>query len=308
VTDYAERIVRLGADERVVGIATLPATPRANAPAFLLMNAGVVHRIGPHRINVKLARLLAREGFASLRIDLSGLGDSPASNEPQHGGQQALRDLRLGMAYLEQTQGIRKFVVFGICSGAVNGYRLALDDDRVSGLVMLDGYMFATWKTHLRRRLARLRALPLRALVRKPLEWLRPEPPPDDLGEDENDAHLGHPTRAQFRDAMDTLVRRGTQVYLVFTGSFLEYYNYDSQLGDTFGRSYFYERVRHQYMPDVDHTVTTLAAQHKVLQALRDWVHSLRLSPEAGAATMRTPVPSLSGRSGSSIQESISPP
>lgn len=308
MTDYTERIVRLGADERVVGIVTLPAAPRQNMPAFLLMNAGVVHRIGPHRINVKLARQLASDGIASLRIDLSGLGDSPASNEPQHGGQQALRDLRLGMAYLEQTQGVRRFVVFGICSGAVNGYRLALDDDRVSGLFMLDGYMFATWKTHLRRRLARLHALPWRALVRKPLKWLRPAPPPDGLGEDDNDSHLGHPTRAQFRDAMNTLVRRGTQIYLVFTGSFLEYYNYDAQLGDTFGGSYFYERVHHRYMPDVDHTVTSLSAQRQVLQSVHEWLQSLRLAPEAGAAPVRASVGSLSGRSGSSIQESISPP
>jgi hypothetical protein len=107
---------------------------------------------------------------------------------------------------------------------------------------------------------------------------------------------------------MDRLVKRGAQVYLVFTGSFLEFYNYETQLGDTFGRCFFYDRVRHQYMPDVDHTVTSIAAQRKVLQALGDWVHSLRLAPEAGTAPVRSATPSPSGRSGSSIQESISPP
>jgi hypothetical protein len=117
VTEIIERIARIGPDERLLGIVTLPAAPRPGAPAMLLLNAGVVHRIGPHRLNVKLARGLAQHGITSIRIDLSGLGDSPAAGGTSHFGEQALRDLQAAMAHLEQTQGIRRFVVFGLLLG-----------------------------------------------------------------------------------------------------------------------------------------------------------------------------------------------
>jgi hypothetical protein len=41
-----------------------------------MFNMGANHRIGPRRINVKLARVLAARGVSSLRFDLGGVGDS----------------------------------------------------------------------------------------------------------------------------------------------------------------------------------------------------------------------------------------
>jgi hypothetical protein len=310
VTEPTERIVRLGPDERLLGIVTLPAQPRPGAPALLLMNAGVVHRIGPHRLNVKLARALAQDGITSIRIDLSGLGDSPAATGATHFGQQAIRDLQAAMAHLEQSDGIRRFVVFGLCSGAVNGYRLALADERIAGLLMFDGYVFPTWKTHVLRRVTRLRTLPWSALALKAVQWLtgrrpRREPEP---GDDTDDTHLGIPSRPEFARAMETLVTRGTSVYIVYSGSFLEGHNYAGQLRDAFRRAMFLDRIRYDFLPDVDHTVTPLAAQRKVLAAVRDWVQSVAAEagvPAVGAARVS---PASAGSSGNSIHESFSPP
>ena len=310
MTETTERIARFGPDERLLGVVTLPAAPRPDAPALLLLNAGVVHRIGPHRLNVKLAREVAKAGVTSIRMDLSGLGDSPAAGGSSHFGEQALRDLRAAMAHIEQTQGIRRFVVFGLCSGAVNAYRLALADERVAGLLMFDGYVFPTWRTHVRRRLARFHSLPWSALAAKPLQWLRgsrarAEPRP---GEDTDDTHLSLPTRLQFAEAMKSLVARSVSVYLVYSGSFLEGHNYTGQLRDAFGRAKFLDQIRYDYLPDVDHTVTSLASQRKVLAAVRDWVQSV--PAEAGAPVRSAPAtpPAAAGSTGSSIQESLSPP
>ena len=41
------------------GIETLPAQRREGAPTVLLLNAGLLHRVGPNRFNVELARRLA---------------------------------------------------------------------------------------------------------------------------------------------------------------------------------------------------------------------------------------------------------
>jgi hypothetical protein len=42
-----------------------------------MSNAGMLHRVGPYRLHVRLARDLARMGFSSLRVDLADTGDSP---------------------------------------------------------------------------------------------------------------------------------------------------------------------------------------------------------------------------------------
>jgi dienelactone hydrolase len=310
VAEALERIVRVGPDERIVGIVTLPPVARPGAPALLLMNAGVIHRIGPHRLNVKIARAVAQDGITSIRIDLSGLGDSPNTTGATHFGQQAIRDLQAAMDHLEQHHGIRRFVVFGLCSGAVNGYRLALADERIAGLLMFDGYVYPTWKTHVLRRLVRFRALPWSALARKALERLRgqrTERVPE-LGEGSEDTHLGIPTRPEFAQAMRTLVTRGTAVYLVYSGSFLEGHNYTGQLRDAFGDAMFLDHVRYDFMPDVDHTVTTQASQRKVLAAIRDWLQSLPSAPAAARTGTTLAAAADAGSTGRSIQESVSPP
>jgi len=307
VPEAIERIARVGADERLVGVVTLPDAPRPGAPGLLLMNAGVVHRIGPHRFNVKLARAVARDCITSIRIDLSGLGDSPNATDASHSGQQSIRDLQAAMDYLERHHGIRRFVVFGLCSGAVNGYRLALADERIAGLQMFDGYVYPTWKTHIVRRLVRFRALPWSALVRKLLQRLRGQRTVRvlELGEGSDDTHLGIPTRPEFAQAMQSLVTRGTSVYLAYSGSFLETHNYTGQLRDAFAGAMFLDHIRYDFMPDVDHTVTTLESQAKVLGAIRDWVQSL--PTDAAAAAPGAAVASAAS-TGNSIHESVSPP
>ena len=42
------------------------------------MNAGSIHRVGPNRSFVRMARRFADLGYPVLRMDLSGIGDSPA--------------------------------------------------------------------------------------------------------------------------------------------------------------------------------------------------------------------------------------
>lgn len=282
MTEASERIACFGPHDHLIGIVTRPEHPRADAPACLLLNAGVVHRIGPHRINVKLARALAQDGITSIRMDLSGLGDSAPAAAAMHSGAQAIADLRAAMAHLEATEGTRRFVLFGLCSGAVNAYRLALADTRVVGLLMFDGYVYPTFKTHFLRRRARVRTLSWRDLARKPAQWLvrmsktRPETPESAGSSDE---HLRRPTRVQFAQAMDTLIARGTSVYLMYSGSFIEGYNYDNQLRDRFRGAKFLDGIRHDYVPDIDHTATSLPAQRKLIAAVRDWIQGV-----AGAA------------------------
>ena len=128
---YVERVVRLGHAQRVVGVLCTAATPPAGEAAALmvLLNAGSVHHIGPGRLYVRLARLLAGHGVPSLRIDLPMLGDSlvpgmPGENDCYDDGvvEQVL-DL---LDDVESRLGLRRQHIAGLCSGAYWALQVAM--------------------------------------------------------------------------------------------------------------------------------------------------------------------------------------
>jgi alpha-beta hydrolase superfamily lysophospholipase len=138
---WSETFVRFGPELRLFGILTRPAdTTRMppSLPAVLLLNSGTDYRVGLHRLSVKLARRWAAAGFAVLRFDLSGIGDSqPAEgveNDPFPPS--AMNDVR---AAVEAMSGWgTSFVLAGRCSGAQHAQRAAIRDPGLSGIVLLN--------------------------------------------------------------------------------------------------------------------------------------------------------------------------
>lgn len=127
-----ERAVRLGPID-LFGIMTGPDGETATdlaGPWLVFLNCSTETRIGPARQWVELSRYWARVGAVrSLRVDLSGLGDSPT-----HPGQQEY----LGYApdFLQDVHDVaaaiapddpRQVVFVGLCSGAYLALEAALD-------------------------------------------------------------------------------------------------------------------------------------------------------------------------------------
>ena len=74
-----EKALLFGEGKSLVGIVTLPAeSSPVDRPGIVILNAGVLHRVGPNRVHVQMARALAELGFTVLRFDLSSIGDSRA--------------------------------------------------------------------------------------------------------------------------------------------------------------------------------------------------------------------------------------
>jgi hypothetical protein len=272
-----EAPVLFGPERNLMGILT--SAPPADPPqpiACLLLNVGVTHRVGPRRLNVKLARQLALLGIPSLRLDLSGIGDSAATHSRSSFREQSIHDLQSAMDLVEANTGIRRFVVLGICSGAANGYWVALADPRVVGLLMFDGFTFPTFKTHLIHDWQRLRTTPTRTVIAKAVRRVKrlfgiaTEAAPASIFNAVSDVSL--PTRDEFGRALQTLVERGVSLYLIYSGSLLVHHNYHGQLNDAFGNAPFLGRMRYDYMPDVDHIATPLAAQKKLMTTVCDWL------------------------------------
>ncbi len=114
----AEEVAELG-EHRLWGVLARPAAGPRPPTTVVLLNAGRVDHTGPGGLWVGLARSLASQGAAVLRVDLSGLGESP----PREGikpevvySPRALDDIA---GLLEALPGgSRGAVLAGLCSGA----------------------------------------------------------------------------------------------------------------------------------------------------------------------------------------------
>ena len=145
---WVEEPVRLGAAGHLFGMLCRPAGP-AGELAVVIGNASADPHYGNCRFHVELARHLAGQGIASLRLDFAGLGDSRTGvvgeEETQTDGYEVSRTADLTLALdLLQRRGYRHLVLGGLCSGAYHALHGALADARVAGLLLLNLTRF-TW-------------------------------------------------------------------------------------------------------------------------------------------------------------------
>lgn len=56
-----EQALRFGPEKKLIGILNCPERFEKDFPTALILNAGIVHRVGPFRIHVDLARALANQ-------------------------------------------------------------------------------------------------------------------------------------------------------------------------------------------------------------------------------------------------------
>jgi Serine aminopeptidase, S33 len=256
-----EQPALLGKHNSMVGIVAEPFSA-ASPPglAVLLLNAGIVHRVGPNRMNVLLARDLAAAGIVSLRFDMSGLGDSQGRKDAMTPIQSAMADIGEALDWLEANEKIRNAILFGLCSGADHAILYASGDRRVIGMVLLDPSLPRTSKYFLCRtggKISRfLRKPPARALsalgnfiVQNVFSNRDLHGEEDNSGEQElSDAEVHN----LFVGPYTQCVAAGVQILAVLTGQ--EPGKYRDQLLDAFPSVEFGERLTLEYLPDTDHT------------------------------------------------------
>jgi pimeloyl-ACP methyl ester carboxylesterase len=134
-----ESTVRCGESRNLLGVLTEPTAAPAQETAVLLLNAGVIYRIGPNRSYVDLARRLAGEGLTSCRFDISGIGDSSLGVADSSVLDVGVRDTRAVMDHIERSKGIHRYVLAGVCSGADIALEAARADRRVAGVILING-------------------------------------------------------------------------------------------------------------------------------------------------------------------------
>jgi alpha/beta superfamily hydrolase len=122
-----------------------PATPRANLPAVVLLSPGVKMRVGPGRLYVPLTEMLNDQGYTVLRFDFFGLGDSAGDlqetmladvyNHIEVG--RYVDDTLSALKWLRQTQNKSRFILGGLCGGAITALMAAERDPTVDELLSL---------------------------------------------------------------------------------------------------------------------------------------------------------------------------
>jgi hypothetical protein len=231
--------VKFGAKNSLVGVLTLP---EESAPTrdigVIFLNAGLLHRVGPFRMNAELANVLAMQGYKTLRFDSSSIGDSGATSSESDYLQSVTQDIESATDLMVSRTGLSRFVVFGLCTGADNAHRAMVNDKRLIGGIFLDGYSYPTMKFRVKRYLPVLLSLPrlLGALSRiknSMLGKLSGSANRDTVESSSSMFTWQLPGKEKTKDEIRIFIERDAKLLYIFTGGANEVYNYENQFVDS---------------------------------------------------------------------------
>lgn len=288
-----ERVVQFGSGHSLVGILTTSRGASGDQPHVVILNAGIIHRVGPNRLYVDMARAVAALGYPVLRFDLAGLGDSESTRGGASLLDSAMHDVRAALDHMAESRSATRFLVFGLCSGANYAAMAAFSDPRVVGIMLIDPTVGRTRRSmmvHVVRRLRNLSTLRELALLRHPVfrrSLSRRTNAAMSVaqaaeGQSGQNANVNTPDSSpeSARHALEELIGRGVHMMLLFTGGVNHVYNYHGQLFDLLPGLDFRDQLRLHYMPETDHTVSDLAGRTRFIALLSDWLR--HAFPESG--------------------------
>jgi dienelactone hydrolase len=268
-----ERSRNFGPEEALLGTFCVPDKPGARV-GVILFNAGIIHRVGPHRINVRLARELAKRGIPSVRFDLSGHGDSPRAASNEAFERQAVADISAAVDALQETAGVERAAIFGFCSGGVHGYAAVQADPRIAGIVMYDTFFYRTRRSRINRYLLSIRE---RGLFRIVMGRLARAVEPG--GGEQSLMNMGGlfrtPPPEEIAQTLRTLAARGVRVHMILSGTWREVYNYPAQMDDVFRPLGVEKLFTHEYLPNMSHNATDPMLQADFVRRIADFMTEL---------------------------------
>jgi pimeloyl-ACP methyl ester carboxylesterase len=273
-----EQAVLFGRQTSLVGVVTAAERrgERASGTAAILLNAGLLHHVGPNRLYVRIARALAAEGIAALRFDFSNIGDSPPRRDGMPFVRSAIDEAREAMDFLRTSTGCDRFLVIGSCAGADHALRVADEDPRVVGAGLLElqsrgSLAYELWLyAALMRRPGHWRSVLARPglLLRVPRRMLRvggrARPPARRPTEPAGPGGRTPPA------SLASILGRGASVCMIYSRNGSAYFNYRKGLERALHEPGYPGRV-HVTVLSSDHMFTPVVAQDTVVRTVRDW-------------------------------------
>lgn len=292
--DFRETLLRFGPDRDLFGVFTEP-TRAPSGTAYLFLNTGLDHAIGWGRMVVDFARTLAREGHASFRIDVTGIGETrlrPGQAPEVMYTDTHIDDVERAIDWLFDGHGIERVVLVGRCSGSYLAGISAVADERVSGVAIINARRLV-WDTRAdfekefgrpvraletyKRRLSDRKAIQkvLSGQVSIPRLAMRLA---DGAYREVDRAlapifgrltwhgQLGHTLNTRFA----TLRDRGTAVELIYANEDAGPRDLEMWFGEAFEGLGKYPNIRLSFISHADHNLTPIDAREAVLEKLRN--------------------------------------
>jgi exosortase A-associated hydrolase 1 len=121
----------------LLGVITRPEKPRARG--VLIAVGGPQYRVGSHRQFVLLANDLAAQGYAVMRFDYRGMGDS--TGEPRS-FESIGDDFRSAIDHFRsRVPEVNEVIIWGLCDAASAALFYGHEDPRVTGMVLLNPWV-----------------------------------------------------------------------------------------------------------------------------------------------------------------------
>jgi pimeloyl-ACP methyl ester carboxylesterase len=281
----SEEIVTFGGTRSLVGILHRPgsAALRSDLPAVLLLNAGILHRVGPNRLYVNIARKLEQQGFHVLRFDVWGIGDS----QDRTGIRESTTfydDALEAMELLRRRLGVDRFMLMGICMGAKIALGVAERDPRAESLILMEGIYVKSARYHVSRMLDPekwRRILTGESYVvheaRRRIGRLMKAGPgaskPTTTGGAASTIHLEEDSGRKMGQTLRALLDRGAKIMMVFRDGNEIAYNYRlRRVGDDISAVGLPPGMDVTFVRYADHTFTPLVSQELLLGVVMRWI------------------------------------
>jgi exosortase A-associated hydrolase 1 len=288
--DHMERAVIIECErEALVGIVHEPPSP-ADLGVVVIVG-GPQYRVGSHRQFVLLARALADAGFAVLRFDYRGMGDSGGARRDFEVVQADIREAIDALQH--QVPVVRRVALWGLCDGASAAllYLGESGDDRVTALCLVNPWARSEEslaRTHVKHYyLQRVRQREFWAkLLRGGVGKAAISGLMHNLGLQGN-ASRPPAERPSFQSRMAAAWRAfDGEVMLALSGSDLtamEFLEFTARSADWRGLL-DRPRSRRVELTGADHTLSASEARASLEMAMKDWLRSLE-APRAPSHT-----------------------
>lgn len=247
-------------------------SPQKNGSAVLMLTAGMLESSGPNRLHVQLASSLAEAGLPSFRFDLSGIGESLGVGSNGESLSRSASETSQAIDLLQNKYGYKRFLLFGLCSGADDAIHTAIVDKRIEGAFLLDACGFKT-RWHLVHWLSK-KMLPKALTARKWQTWLNDKV----RGASESKASLPmgtdireFPPQVAAEAELIELLDRGVHLHFLYTSGVIDYYSYADQFFDMFPKLRGREHLSTSFHPNWDHVLLLKEDRDRLVALATDW-------------------------------------
>ena len=264
-----ETVLTISGPARMRGVFSSAPSQTLNRSIALFFNAGGLHRVGPYRLWVDVARSLANNGVSSFRFDICGLGDSDdLPTQEGNSGAFAVGSVVAAMDGIQAHLGREcEFVLFGLCSGADQAHAVAKTDPRVRGIAFLDAYGYRTRQYYLHQ--FRLRALS----GRRWRNWIaKCLTSPSEIAKSTKSVTTADfrefPPALEIKEDIQRFLDQGLRLLYIYSDGVPEYYNYKNQFWDMFPGLKPHRNLSVQYFPTADHSFSLISDREPLMRQL----------------------------------------